>query len=888
MEVTWYSLDAATVLQQLGSSAEGIDDLEAKDRLTREGPNAIKLEKRANPLLIFFQQFTSFMVILLLIAGAVSLLIGLDMNIFEYQLDAYVIFIIIFLNAIMGYFQEMKAEKAAEALKAFLVNKAIVVRDDKPREIPAEQLVPGDIILLSEGVKVPADARLLDAKALLIDESILTGESVPSQKEATVLKERVPVTDQRCMVFMDTFVTRGEGKAVVTATGMRTEAGKVAEQVNAPTEGKSPFETEIDDASRKIAVVVSLLILAMSVILVVSHKTTWIAVFLLAISLAVGAIPEGLPAVVTFALSIGSLRMSKKKCLIKRLSLIESLGSVDVICTDKTGTLTKNEMTVEAAYVYGRDLDMRALAARKNEPAIAELLACAVLCNEARIAEPEEGTPNRHKKTLRHKELHFLGDPTEIALLIAAQKSGMDWQRARAQNEQLDVQPFSSDTKEMSVLVRDGTTRYAYVKGAPEQVIASCSRLWNANGPRELHSKDKEALIRKAESYSSKGYRVLGFASASGFGKERAFLGLMAMKDPPRKGVKEAIVACSQAGITVKMLTGDHKSTAQAIADEIGMGTRAVDWEEIRDLEGEAFDRVVRDTDVFARMDPSLKLRIVKSLQRQGHRVAITGDGVNDAPALKRADVGVAMGRRGTDVAKEASSLILLDDNFATIVNGIEEGRTIFNNVRKVINYLLTANLAEVFGVFVAALFGVMPLTAIQILWINFITDVFPALGLAVDPSPKHIMQQPPSGKKEKLLNKRLDWLIGAIGIKKAIVFLIAFVITYYFKGFGYAQATVFSWLVLSHFIRIYVIRREESVPLFANKWVNWALAVPLVLQLIIIYTPLRALFGIPMMGWVSWVVLISTMALAVWFAKIITDLVIKYTPEQNAAWKTT
>ncbi len=888
MEVAWYSLDPKTVLQQLGSSEDGLPPTEAKDRLAREGPNRIVLERRVSPVVVFLRQFTSFMVILLLIAGAVSLFIGLDMKLFEYQLDAYVIFFIVLLNAVMGFFQEMKAARAAEALKAFLVHKAVVVRNGKPREIPADQLVPGDVILLSEGVKVPADARLLDAKALLVDESILTGESVPSEKAIGKLADRVPVIDQHCMVFMDTFVTRGEGTAVVTTTGMRTEAGKVAEEVNRPEQAKSPFEAEIDEASRKIAVVVSLMILAMSVILVFAHKSTWISVFLLAISLAVGAIPEGLPAVVTFALSVGSLRMSKKRCLIKRLSLIESLGSVDVICTDKTGTLTKNEMTVESAYVYGEELMMGALAQRRTEPAIAELLTCAVLCNEAKVAEPEEGTPHKHKKLLKHRETHFLGDPTEIALLVAAQKASMDWQRLRAQTETLDVQPFSSETKEMSVLVKDGKGRRAYIKGAPEQVIGSCSRLWSPGGLRALDPKDKEGLLRKAEALSRKGYRVLAFAAAAGFGKARAFLGLMAMQDPPRKGVKEAIIACGEAGIAVKMITGDHKSTAKAIAAEIGLGTRAVDWEEIKDLDGEPFDRMVRDTDVFARMDPSLKLRIVQSLQRQGHRIAITGDGVNDAPALKKADVGVAMGLRGTDVAKDASSLILLDDNFATIVNGIEEGRTIFNNVRKVINYLLTANLAEVFGVFVAALFGVMPLTAIQILWVNFITDVFPALGLAVDPSPKHIMQEPPSGKKERLLNKRLDWLIGTIGIKKAIIFLIAFVITLHFKSFGYAQATIFTWLVLSHFIRIYVIRKEEGIAFFANKWVNWALGVPLALQLIIIYTPVRKLFGIPMMGWISWTVLVTTMLLAIWLAKLLTDFVIRHTPEQDAAWNPT
>ncbi len=885
MEIAWYALGEQEALEQLRTTEEGLDEGEAAERLAKEGPNRIETQRGRSLITIFLSQFTSFMVILLLIAGAVSLFIGIDLGQFEYKLDAYVILFIIVLNAVLGFFQEMKAERAAAALHAFLATTAVVIRKGKTREIPAEKLVPGDVILLSEGMKVPADARLLEAKALTVDQSILTGESVPAEKGIGALAQRVPLIDQTCMLFRDTFVVRGEGRAVVTATGMATETGKVATEINAPKEMQSPFEQEIDEASRKIAVAVSLMILAMSVILVFAHKVTWLSVFLLAISLAVGAIPEGLPAVVTFALSVGSLRMSKKHCLIKRLSLIESLGSVDVICTDKTGTLTKNEMTVEAAYVFGGELDAAALKARRDEQTVTELLRCATLCNEARVAEPTEGSPHRHKRIQKHHETHYLGDPTEIALLVAAQKAGFAWEKLRAESERLDLRPFSSETKEMTVLVRIAGGKRAYVKGAPEEVIRSCGRILTGPELHELRGEERKALVRKAVALSAKGYRVLAFASAPSLDEERTFLGLVGMQDPPRKGVKEAIAACREAGIAVKMITGDHKSTAMAIAAEIGLGTQAVDWEEVKELEGEAFDRVVRDTEVFARMDPSLKLRIVQSLQRQGRRVAITGDGVNDAPALRKADVGVAMGLRGTDVAKEASSLILLDDNFATIVNGIEEGRTIFNNVRKVINYLLTANLAEVFAVFVAALFGVMPLTAVQILWVNFITDVFPALGLAVDPPPKAIMQEPPSGKKERLLNKRLDWLIGTIGIKKALVFLLAFILVYHWKGFAYAQATIFTWLVLSHFVRIYVIRKEERIPLFANKWVNWALVMPMVLQLLIIYTPLRKLFGIPMMGWVSWIVIISTMALAIWLASLITDLVVKHTPTQDAAW---
>ncbi len=920
MDVAWYGLEAEDVFRQLSTGEKGLDEDEAKRRLRAEGANRIALQKRRSAWAVFFSQFSSFIVILLLIAGSVSLLLGLDPSVgkLEYQLDAYVIFFIIIINAVMGFFQETKAENAAAALESFLTTTALVVREGKEREIDAQDLVPGDVIILQEGMKVPADARLFETNRLQVDESVFTGESVPAEKHAHAIEGRIPIADQRCMAFMNTFVTRGEGRAIVVATAMKTEIGAIADQIGAKQSLKSTFDEEVDEASKRIAIAVSILIIFMAVFLVFIHKIGWVDVFLLSISLAVGAIPEGLPAVVTFALSMGSLRMSQKKCLVRKLSLIESLGSVDTICTDKTGTLTKNQMTVEAVYVYGQELDLVGLEAHGGDPLVRELLACATLCNEAigkaigkgrkERADANGGGAKDNGKdgdensgendgdaaqTDANGDRSYLGDPTETALLVAADRTGFDWQRLRAETKMLATRPFDSDTKEMSVLAAlPDKRKVIYVKGAPEQVIASCTRTRTPGGERGLDDGERKALADRAEKLSAKGYRVLGFASAAPSGdalpekgEGRTFLGFLAMEDPPREGVKEAIAACKQAGIAVKMITGDHKVTAQAIAARIGMGTNAVDWNDIKDMKGEEFDKVVRTANIFARMDPSMKLRIVQSLQRQGHRVAITGDGVNDAPALKKADVGVAMGLRGTDVAKDASSLILLDDNFATIVNGIEEGRTIFNNVRKVINYLLTANIAEVFGVFIASLLGFLPFTAIQILWVNFITDVFPALGLAVDPPPKTVMEQPPSGKHERLLNKRLDWLVVGIGLKNAVIFILVYLFIAHYRGQAFAQGAVFSWLVLSHFVRIYVIRQEEGIPFFTNKWVNWALAVPIALQLLIIYTPLRTLFGIPQMDLFSWATILLSTAFVVFLARIVTAFIVKHTPEQNAAW---
>ena len=572
-------------------------------------------------------------------------------------------------------------------------------------------------------------------------------------------------------------------------------------------------------------------------------------------ALIIGSIPEGLPAIVTFALAMGSSKLAKKNVLVKRKTLLETLGSVDVICSDKTGTLTENKMAVEKIYADGKVLDN---AKDMNRKTFEILRNISILCNEAK--DTEKG---------------FIGGAEDIALIDLFNKHGVDVIKLREKYPVVKFEPFDSEKKFARSTNKVNNKTVRYTKGAPEVILKQCSKILKDGKLVSLSSKDKKDILKIMEKFSADSLRNIAFSY------DNVFIAITGMHDPPKKDIKEVVRTVYKANIELKMITGDNVLTAEAIAKECGFrNIKAISWDEIKDLSEKDLEDCVKKYNIFARMSPEYKLKIVSALQSIGKRVAITGDGVNDVPALKKANVGVAMGKRGSDIAKEAADLIILDDNLKSIVIGIKEGRTIFSNIRKVINYLLTANLAEVLLVFIASLIGLMPFLAIQLLWVNFVTDISPAMALGIDPSHKDIMKKRPTGKNEKLINKRIVWLTIGISVKKVIIMLAVFLITYKMTdNLVLAQTMTFTWLVLSHFIRVAAIRFDEKVNIFINKYLNWSILVPVAIQLIILYTPLSKFFHVVPLTIREWLTIIASLVLALGLAKIITLIIDKNLP---------
>ncbi|MBW2982894.1 calcium-translocating P-type ATPase, SERCA-type [Candidatus Woesearchaeota archaeon] len=841
-------------LEEVGSSDVGITSKEATKRLESRGPNELDKKRGKTPFQIFLSQFKGFIIYMLFAAAFISALLG------EWT-DAIVIFVIIIINAIMGFIQEFKAERSLEALQRMASLKAVVLRDGKRVKVDARELVPGDVIVLESGSKIPADARLLEAVNLQVEEGALTGESVPVDKKTGKLKKGLSLGDQANMVFSGTIVTNGRGRAVVTATGMGTQIGRIAGMLESTGRERTPLQKKLAEMGKVLGYI------TIAVCLIV-FATGWIRggdvkeMFLTAVSLAVAAIPSSLPAVITIALGFGVQRMIKRHVLIRKLPSVETLGAVTVICSDKTGTLTHNQMTVTKVFVDGKVHEVSGSGYEPKgevEGSPDSLLFCiGALCNDARLSK-------------KKKHWNVIGDPTEGCLLTAARKAGLDEERLWNSYPRLDELGFDSERKMMTTFHEVGGKRVSYTKGAPDVVLSKCSRIRVDGKVQRLTEKRRQAILDRNREFSEQALRVLAFAYDEGKSKSSAekgmvFVGLQAMIDPPREEVKQSIAKCKEAGIRVVMITGDHLTTAKAIADDLGIPGRAVEGKDIASMD---LSKEVGDIGVFARVNPEHKLDIVKALKKQGHIVAMTGDGVNDAPALKQSDVGVAMGVTGTDVSKEASSMILTDDNFTSIVSAVEEGRSIYDNIKKFINYLLSSNMGEVLLLFVAMLIGftfegapVLPLAALQILLVNLITDGLPALALGVDPADPGIMKRKPRNPKSHIINRNMAWNIGVIGVLITIAVLFVFD---YGLSFGVAkgQTMALTMLIILEIVRLEMIRSQYHTSFFSNKWLTLSIVVVLALQLFLIYVPsgLREIFGLVPLSWVDWTWILVTAA---------------------------
>ncbi len=900
----WHSLHLEDVFEQLESGKKGLSFDQVHTRLKKFGKNEIRIEKKISPVKIFLAQFKSFLILVLLAAAGISFAMSFFSGYEENLVNAVLIFIIVVLNGVFGFFQEFKAEKSLEALKRMSPSKAMVLRNNQKLSVDASEVVPGDVVFLEAGEKVPADARLFEARNLHLDESLLTGESVPMSKRIALVDQNTPLAERKNMVFKNTVVTSGTGLAVVTDTGLLTEVGKIAERLQGSEQKTTPFQAELDSLGKKIGFLVLLVVIFVAVNQIIFLNVEGglvarvIIVFLTAVSLAVAAIPEGLPAVVTWSLSRGTRCMAKKNALVRKLAAVEGLGDVDVICTDKTATLTENRMTVTKIFSNsktvsvlgtGYDLDGDFVMGKlKIHPEEFEMmLKAGALCNNASISFDEQNN------------LSFVGDPTEIAFLVSARKAGLNENRLNNAFPRVNEVPFSSVKKRMVTVHSAGNKKaLVFMKGAPEVVLEHCSKILLQGKEVPLTKKHKEKVLAKNREFAEQALRVLGFAykkasdskSRKGLEKELVFLGLQAMIDPPRKEVKQSIAECRQAGIRVVMVTGDNVLTAKAIAEQLGLGKEAMDGNQVHALSDQKLKEEVERVGVFARVSPSAKLRILKCLQSNGHVVAMTGDGVNDAPALHSADVGVAMGQRGTDVAREASDIILLDDNFSTIKEAVKEGRKIFDNIRKFVNYLLTCNVAEVLVVFVVSFWGRAALLPVQLLWINLLTDGPPALALGVDPGNENIMKRKPKKKGEGVINKRLSYLIGAIGIWITVLLVTIFFIGLEYGGFVLAQTMVFTGFILFEFVRIAVIRHQEGLGFFQNKWLIYAIGISLVMQLALLYTPLGGFFSLTSLSSIGfsaleqffWGTLLAGMAVSWVGAIAITKAVVWLTPKES------
>ncbi len=835
-----YQKGVEEVLRELNTSRRGLSSSQAESRRQKYGLNVLKEEKKVNPGKILWEQFTSPLVWLLMAAVVISFFL-------KEMLDVIIIGVIIVLNAILGFVQEYRAERAIEALQKMASLKAKVLRDGKEVQVESSQVVPGDILIVETGDKIPADGRLIEAHGLEAQEASLTGESLPVSKDIRPLPEKTPLADRINLLFATTLVTSGRGRAVVISTGMATEIGKIAKLIEEAKEEMTPLQRKLKQLGRYLTgavVLIAAIIFAVG-ILSGNNLTT---MFLTALALAVAAIPEGLPAVITISLALGVQKMAKKNALVRKLPSVEALGSVNVICTDKTGTLTHNQMTVTKLWandkmysVTGSGYEPEGKFFHDGKPVspreISRLLSIGVLCNNAEI----NGVRDR-------KEV--IGDPTEAALLVSGQKAGLNGKTPSREDEI----PFSSERKMMTTLHKGGLS---CTKGAPDVVINLCDRVLIDGKVHRLDRSKKKEILKWNETFAGEALRVLGFAYKEKVGrKEQAekdliFVGLQAMIDPPREEAKESIKTCKEAGIRVIMITGDHLTTAQAIAAQLGIEGRAVSGKDLENLDLEA---EIHEIGIFARVNPQHKLEIVKALKKKGYVVAMTGDGVNDAPALKKADIGIAMGLTGTDVAKEASDIILADDNFASIVRAVEEGRGIFDNIRKFVNYLLSSNLGEVLVIFLATLLSLpLPLTAIHILWINLVTDGFPAIALGMDPREEKVMKRPPRKPKENIISRDVLFNIVLMGSLIGIFTLVLFWL-YHGSPLIKAQTMAFTTLVVFEVVRLQMIRSQYQLGLFSNKYLLVAVLISLSMQMAVLYTPMNQIFGVVPVDLVDWI----------------------------------
>lgn len=870
MEQTkWYQIGIDQATQLLESDlSHGLNDDQVLAKREKFGTNELEEEAGKSIWAMFFDQFKEFLVILLFIAAVVSGFLG------EW-VDSIVIMSIVILNAFIGVFQEYKAEQSLAALKRLSSPLAKVLRNGHVKSIPAQELVPGDVVILEAGDFVPADARLIEAVNLKVEEAALTGESVPSEKTSAVFSEELPLGDQKNLVFMGTVVTYGRGRAVIAKTGMNTEIGQIATLLKQAEPEPTPLQQKLEEFGKYLG---TLALAVCGVIFVLGwlrgeNVTT---MFLTSVSLAVAAIPEGLPAIVTIVLSIGVQRLARQRAIIRKLPAVETLGAATVICSDKTGTLTQNQMTVKRVFAGGEWYDLTGQgynpegefvhngksANELKEGSLKTLLLCGVLCNDA-ILEEEWQDNNQAWK--------IIGDPTEGALVVAAAKANLNKAELNKEYERDLEIPFDSDRKLMTTInkgslpdtflkkveIETPKGLWAITKGAPDIVLNRCSSLLTPEGIKELTPALKEDLMKRNGEMAQSALRVLGVAvrrmpevnriDLNSVEDKLTFVGFWGMIDPPRPEVKDSIYECRTAGIKPVMITGDHRDTATAIASELGLlgeGELVMTGQELDNVSDDELTKKAEKISVYARVSPQHKVRIVNIFRNKGHVVAMTGDGVNDAPALKRADIGAAMGISGTDVAKSASEMVLADDNFATIVGAVREGRVIYENIKKAVYFLLSCNIGEIFSILFAILFQLpVPLLAIQILWVNLVTDSFPALALGMEPAEPGIMKRHPRKKAEGIFVKGMKRTILIEGFLIGAFTIIAFYVGAYWSGsVEQGRTMAFATLSLSQLFHVFNFRSvKDSIferGLVLNKFLIGASVFSGLIQLVVMLVP--------------------------------------------------
>ena len=888
-------------LKELLVEESGLTEQEVQKRLAAYGPNELKKEKGKSPIKLFVEQFTNVLMIILLIAVGLSLFVG-------ESIDAIIILAIVVASAALGFTQEHRSEKAVEALKKMAAPTAIVIRDGKETKVAANQLVPGDIIMLFTGDKVPADGRLLDVHNLKVEEAALTGESAPTDKQTAALPEQTQLNDKNNMVFAGTIIAYGRAKAIVTTTGMETEFGKIARMVQSSAQVKTPLEKRMASVGKLIGMLAVVICIGVATVGIVVEGRPVVEMVLWAVSLAVAAVPEALPAIVTGALAIGMYRMAKVNTIVKRLPAVETLGSTSVICSDKTGTMTKGEMTVQRIYLNGESLKVTGVGynpqgefqfeGEKIVPGdqLKIFMKIASLCNDSKL-EKDSST----------KKWMIKGDPTEGALLVAAAKAEVWKQQLEDQEPRIAEIPFSSERKRMTTIHDQiGKSKVAYMKGAPEVILEKCTTFLLNGKVYNLNNEKRAEILKVTEVMALQALRNLGFAykdlpqDLDAFGEEIeegfTFAGILGMIDPPRSEVKAAISLCRSAGIRVIMITGDHKLTAAAVAKELNLicedetDTKVLTGLELEEMSDQQLVARIEDISIYARVSPEHKTRIVKAWKAKDQVVAMTGDGVNDAPALKMSDIGISMGITGTEVTKEASDMVLADDNFASIVKAVKEGREIYDNIKKYLTYLLQCNIMEILVMFVAVVSvpylanifspGSIPddvgkaaiaLTAVQLLWMNLVTDGLPAIALGVDPGDPDLMERKPRKPNESIFSKDVKVYLFVTPIVSGVLLLIGYFLHQPWLGEQQLLSARTQLLTAMILIELTIALSARSlkyvvfkVGVFKNKFLWLAILSSFALQLVILYTPgIQKIFDVNAPQVIDWVI-------AVLFAAIV------------------
>lgn len=870
----WHAMEIPDVRAALGAPLgvghDGLSAEEAASRLLSLGHNELRPtpgESRAKMLL---SEFTNPLILILLAAACLLLVVSIASPGSADRGDGLLILGIVFANAAFSFVQNHRAQKGIEALERAAATFATVIRGGHRSIIPARELVPGDIVAIEEGDRIPADGRLLAVAHLQVDESALTGESLRIAKTVAPLPGATDLAERTNSVYSESTALSGRASFIVTQTGMRSEMGQIAGAMQAIRPATSSFQREIAELGKRITLIIAGLILVVATVQLTLVGQSLLETFVIAVVLAVAAIPEGLPVVMTLALAFGTRRMLERSALVASLPVVEIIGSVNVICTDKTGTITEGRMSLRRMFIRGDVLDVtgEALGTRGDfqvdgrpvDLSANPAMLAAGLCNNAHL----------------NADGSFFGDPTEAALLAGAYKARvplLDYTRTAEL-------PFSSERRMMSVVVEGRDSRLLLAKGAPEKIIAISTRSLVSGEDAPLDEQERVELYAAATDLASQGYRVLALAigippteGEEWVESDLTFVGLAGISDPPREGAGAAIQACRDAGIRVVMITGDAMPTAIAIATEVGLGGDAILGHDLDALSSEDLTETVSRISVFARAEPRHKVLILQALQRAGHVVVMTGDGVNDAPALKASDVGIAMGIRGTEVARDAADMVLLDDSFPTIVAAVEEGRRIFANIKKFVNYLLIGNFAEVIVILIAGVFGYLPVTAVQILWINLITDSGPAVALGIDPAHSGLMRQPP--QRGRLMGRSMIVLVVATGSVMAAVILGTFAIGLALFDLQTAQTMTFTAFVVQEYLRLAIIRYQERTSLFVNRWLTLAVGGSLLLQLGIIYGPAQHWFGVAPLGLVAWGIILGGLVLVFGLGIGVTNIIV-------------